>query len=82
MTLNFYLVQEFPGLILSALVIDRLGRKLSMAAMFFVCCIFQLPLVVHQSTGVTTALLFGARTCITGTFTIVYIYAPEVSYAN
>ncbi|KAI9390818.1 hypothetical protein POPTR_007G003000v4 [Populus trichocarpa] len=69
---------EFPGLILSALVIDRLGRKLSMAAMFFVCCIFLLPLVVHQSTGVTTTLLFGARTCITGTFTIVYIYAPEL----
>ncbi|CAK7339784.1 unnamed protein product [Dovyalis caffra] len=69
---------EFPGLILSALIIDRLGRKLSMAAMFFVCCIFLLPLVVHQPTGVTTALLFGARTCITGTFTIVYIYAPEV----
>uniref|UniRef100_A0A2P2MZ64 Major facilitator superfamily (MFS) profile domain-containing protein n=1 Tax=Rhizophora mucronata TaxID=61149 RepID=A0A2P2MZ64_RHIMU len=37
-----------------------------------------LPLVVHQSAALTTALLFGARCCITGTFTIIYIYAPEI----
>ncbi|XP_020539794.1 organic cation/carnitine transporter 7 isoform X2 [Jatropha curcas] len=69
---------EFPGLILSALTVDRFGRKLSMAAMFFICCIFLLPLVVHQSSALTTALLFGARICITETFTVVYIYAPEI----
>ncbi|CAK7339783.1 unnamed protein product [Dovyalis caffra] len=69
---------EFPGLIVSALIVDKIGRKLSMAGMFFVACIFLLPLVVHQSPTVTTVLLFGARICITGTFTIVYIYAPEI----
>lgn len=78
-TSNFYLAQEFPGLIVSALIVDRIGRKLSMGALFFVACIFLLPLVVHQSPRVTTILLFGARICITGTFTIVFIYAPEVS---
>lgn len=69
---------EFPGLVLSALIVDRIGRKLSMAAMFFVSCIILLPLVVHQSGGLTTVLLFGARICITASFTIVYIFAPEI----
>ncbi|XP_074319277.1 organic cation/carnitine transporter 7-like isoform X2 [Silene latifolia] len=69
---------EFPGLIVSALIVDRVGRKASMAGLFFLCCIFMVPLVVHQSDGVTTTLLFGARACISGCFTIVYIYAPEI----
>lgn len=50
-----------------------------MAAMFFFCFVFLMPLVVEQPQSLTTCLLFGARVCITGTFTIVYIYAPEVS---
>ncbi|KAI3455753.1 hypothetical protein Pfo_012416 [Paulownia fortunei] len=69
---------EFPGLLLSAATVDKLGRKISMAAMFFLCFIFLLPLVFHQPQSLTTVLLFGARICITGTFTIVYIYAPEL----
>lgn len=69
---------EFPGLILSAATIDKLGRKRSMCIMFFLCCIFLIPLVHHQPQVLTTGLLFGARTCITATFTIVSIYAPEI----
>ncbi|XP_076912590.1 organic cation/carnitine transporter 7-like isoform X2 [Bidens hawaiensis] len=69
---------EFPGLIISAFTIDKLGRKLSMSIMFFLCCLFLLPLVFHQPQTVTTALLFLARICITTTFTVVYIYAPEI----
>lgn len=69
---------EFPGLLISAFTIDKLGRKGSMSTMFFLCCIFLLPLVFHQPQGVTTALLFLARICITTTFTVVYIYAPEI----
>ncbi|XP_052176269.1 organic cation/carnitine transporter 7 isoform X2 [Diospyros lotus] len=69
---------EFPGIILSAATVDKLGRKFSMSAMFFLCCIFLLPLVLHQTPGLTTSLLFGARICITATFTVVYIYAPEI----
>ncbi|KAH7840215.1 hypothetical protein Vadar_014220 [Vaccinium darrowii] len=69
---------EFPGLILSACIVDKFGRKLSMSAMFFLCCIFLFPLLFHQAPGLTTGLLFGARICITATFTIVYIYAPEI----
>ncbi|KAK4587630.1 hypothetical protein RGQ29_018867 [Quercus rubra] len=69
---------EFPGLLIAAATVDRLGRKLSMSAMFFLCCFCLLPLVFHQPEGLTTGLLFGARICITATFTIVYIYAPEI----
>ncbi|XP_058113435.1 organic cation/carnitine transporter 7 isoform X2 [Magnolia sinica] len=69
---------EFPGILLSAAIVDRIGRKLSMSAMFFLGCIFLLPLLFNQTEVVTTCLLFGARICITGTFTVVYIYAPEI----
>ncbi|KAI3743001.1 hypothetical protein L1987_60702 [Smallanthus sonchifolius] len=69
---------EFPGLIISAFTIDKLGRKHSMSIMFFLCCLFLLPLVSHQPQALTTALLFMARICITTTFTVVYIYAPEI----
>ncbi|XP_047166939.1 organic cation/carnitine transporter 7 isoform X1 [Vigna umbellata] len=69
---------EVPGLLLSAVAVDKLGRKLSMSTMFFICCIFLLPLVFHLPEGLTTGLLFLARICITATFTIVYIYAPEM----
>ncbi|XP_073064901.1 organic cation/carnitine transporter 7 [Primulina eburnea] len=69
---------EFPGLLLSAATVDKLGRKRSMSAMFFLCFIFLFPLMIHQPQSLTTGLLFGARICITATFTVVYIYAPEL----
>ncbi|CAN8259543.1 unnamed protein product [Cochlearia groenlandica] len=69
---------EFPGLLLSAAMVDRFGRKVSMSSMFFICCIFLLPLLTHQSPSLTTALLFGGRTCISSAFTVIYIYAPEI----
>ncbi|XP_017214777.1 organic cation/carnitine transporter 7-like isoform X2 [Daucus carota subsp. sativus] len=69
---------ELPGIILSALIVDRIGRKLSMVSMFVLGCGFLMPLVVNQSGILTTGLLFGARMFIIGTFTISYIYAPEI----
>lgn len=69
---------EIPGLVLSATTVDRFGRKLSMSAMLFISCAFLFPLVVEQKETVTTALLFCARICISGSFTICYVYAPEV----
>lgn len=69
---------ELPGLIFSAIIVDKIGRKLSMVLMFVLACIFLLPLVFHQSAVVTTVLLFGVRMCATGTFTVATIYAPEV----
>lgn len=69
---------EFPGLLLSAAMVDKVGRKVSMASLLFLCCLFLLPLAFYQSGGLVTPLLFGARICITAVATIVYIYAPEI----
>ncbi|CAN1298965.1 Organic cation/carnitine transporter 7 [Linum perenne] len=69
---------ECPGLAVAFLLVDRIGRKFSMASMLFTCCVFILPLIVHQSSLVTTILLFGARICITGSFAIAFVLAPEL----
>ncbi|KAL9268642.1 Organic cation/carnitine transporter 7-like protein [Drosera capensis] len=69
---------EIPGLLLAAAMVDRVGRKLSMSSMFFLCFAFLFPLAFSQPENLTTSLLFGARVCITTTFTVVYVYAPEI----
>ncbi|KAJ8766660.1 hypothetical protein K2173_001180 [Erythroxylum novogranatense] len=69
---------EFPGVVIAALTLDRIGRKLTMVGMFMVAGAFVLPLVVHHSPAVTTALLFVARMCINGTFSTIFVYAPEI----
>ncbi|XP_039120262.1 organic cation/carnitine transporter 7 isoform X2 [Dioscorea cayenensis subsp. rotundata] len=69
---------EVPGLILSAIAVDRVGRKLSMSSMLFASCIFIFPLIFIQSELLTTILLFGARLFISGSFVVVYVYAPEM----
>ena len=74
------MVEELPGLILVGVLIDRLGRKLTMANMLVVCALFLLPLVIHrQSETWTTVFLFGSRACIMGAFTTAFIFAPEVT---
>ncbi|GFS36498.1 major facilitator superfamily protein [Actinidia rufa] len=69
---------EFPGLLLSAIIVDKAGRKFSMAIMLLLCFILLLPLVSHQQEILTTSLLFGARMFSSATFTVACIYAPEV----
>uniref|UniRef100_A0A0A9DHF9 Major facilitator superfamily (MFS) profile domain-containing protein n=1 Tax=Arundo donax TaxID=35708 RepID=A0A0A9DHF9_ARUDO len=69
---------EIPGLILSAVLVDWFGRKASMWSMMFACCAFLGPLVFHQNELLTTILLFGARACAMGSFTVLCLYAPEV----
>lgn len=77
--LKCLLVPEIPGLVLSAAVVDRVGRKVSMWAMLFTSCAFLAPLIFQRKEAMTTSLLFGARACIMGSFTVLYIYAPEVN---
>ncbi|AQK65298.1 Organic cation/carnitine transporter 7 [Zea mays] len=69
---------EIPGSFLSAMIVDRFGRKRSMASMLFTSCVFLLPLVFSRTDILTRISLFGARLCISASFTIVYIYAPEI----
>lgn len=69
---------ELPGLLLAAILVDRVGRRLSTAIMFVLGCIFLFPLVTTQSAALTTGLLFGARMFAIGTFTVASIYCPEL----
>ncbi|KAF6143874.1 hypothetical protein GIB67_009855 [Kingdonia uniflora] len=69
---------EIPGLLLLAVIVDRLGRKVSISSTFFASCIFLLPLVFHQPETLTTGFLFGARICISAASVVIYIYAPEI----
>ncbi|XBI83918.1 hypothetical protein VPH35_092340 [Triticum aestivum] len=69
---------EIPGLIASALLVEWFGRKATMWCLLFTCCGFLGPLVFYQSELWTTGLLFGARACAMGSYTVVCLYAPEV----
>lgn len=69
---------EFPGLVISAIIVDWFGRKATMWILLFGCCGFLGPLAVHQKESLTTALLFGARACGMGSSTVLCLYAPEV----
>ncbi|CAN6283069.1 unnamed protein product [Urochloa humidicola] len=69
---------EFPGLVISAIIVDWLGRKATMWILLFGCCAFLGPLAVHQKESLTTVLLFGARACGMGSSTVLCLYAPEV----
>ncbi|GJN20728.1 hypothetical protein PR202_gb08139 [Eleusine coracana subsp. coracana] len=73
-----FLETEIPGALLSAMVVDRFGRRLSMASMLFSSCVFLFPLVFSRTELLTRISLFGARLCISASFTIIYIYAPEI----
>lgn len=73
---------ELPGLVLSAFIVDRVGRKFSMLVMFILGFILLLPLVTRQNEVLTTLLLFGARMFISATFIVACIYAPEVYPTN
>lgn len=78
LTLSYGLISELPGLGLAAIILDRLGRKISMEIMFTAGFVLLLPLVVHQNDILTTTFLFGARMFISASFIVACIYAPEV----
>ncbi|XP_052167385.1 organic cation/carnitine transporter 7-like isoform X1 [Oryza glaberrima] len=69
---------EVPGLILSAAIVDKIGRKLSMSSMLYISCLCIAPLMVPQTESLTTIFLFGARICISASFIVLHIYAPEI----
>ncbi|XP_047325337.1 organic cation/carnitine transporter 7-like [Impatiens glandulifera] len=74
----FTSLAEFPGLVLAAILVDRIGRKLTMVLLFITACCFLLPLVIHERQLVTTSLLFVARMCTASAITVANIYAPEI----
>ncbi|XP_045607807.1 synaptic vesicle 2-related protein [Procambarus clarkii] len=70
---------EFPGIFFTILVIERLGRKTTMALEFgiFVISIIMLFICTSNRTWLTF-ILFVARGIISGVFQAAYVYTPEV----
>lgn len=60
-------------------MVEKVGRKFSMALMYVLGFLFLFPLVVPQNEVLSTVLLFGARIWVIGTFTLAGVYCPEVS---
>lgn len=63
-------------------MVDTIGRKFSVALMCGLSFLFLLPLLAPQLPALTTGLLFGARTFISGSFVIVGVYCREVTIVN
>ncbi|CAJ0599961.1 unnamed protein product [Cylicocyclus nassatus] len=69
---------EFPGLIITVLIIEYLGRKKAMALEFAVFSLFTYALYFCLDRFTVTALIFVARAFISGAFQCAYVYTPEV----
>ncbi|XP_066974498.1 synaptic vesicle 2-related protein isoform X2 [Macrobrachium rosenbergii] len=70
---------EFPGIFFTILVIERLGRKKTMALEFIVFVVSIIFLFICTSNRTwLTFILFVARGIISGVFQAAYVYTPEV----
>ena len=69
---------ETPGMLLTLVIVDRLGRRLSQTILFFIGALLVIILgcVARSETG-DSIILFLLRAIYIGTFTVVYIYTPE-----
>lgn len=78
MDLLWTTLSEFPGVLVTLWIIDRLGRKKTMALCFVVFSFCSLLLFICVGRNVLTLLLFIARAFISGGFQAAYVYTPEV----
>ncbi|CAJ1070556.1 synaptic vesicle 2-related protein [Xyrichtys novacula] len=69
---------EFPGLLVVLLVVDRIGRKKSMALCFFMFSLCILPLYACIERIPLTIFIFIARAFISGGYQVAFVYTPEV----
>uniref|UniRef100_A0A915KTU5 Major facilitator superfamily (MFS) profile domain-containing protein n=1 Tax=Romanomermis culicivorax TaxID=13658 RepID=A0A915KTU5_ROMCU len=66
------------SLIMTAVIIEWLGRKKTMALEFFVYSVFVFMLFICLDRSTTTIFIFVARAFISGAFQVAYVYTPEV----
>nr|XP_060166161.1 synaptic vesicle 2-related protein isoform X2 [Globicephala melas] len=78
MDLLWTTLSEFPGVLVTLWIIDRLGRKKTMALCFVVFSLCSLLLFICVGRNMLTLLLFIARAFISGGFQAAYVYTPEV----
>lgn len=79
MDLLWTTLAEFPGIFATIFIIERFGRKKTMAVQFVVyaiCCGFLV--ICTQKRMFLTIMLFLARGIIAGVFQAAYVYTPEV----
>lgn len=69
---------EIPGLLSAALLVDWIGRRMTLGGMIFLCCAFIAPLATQMGEGLAVTLLFCARTCVMGIFAVLHVFSPEV----
>ena len=69
---------EIPGLIVTFVIIDIIGRKKSMGIEFFLSVGAYLLLLICASEVVLTTFLFIIRALVTGAFQVATVYTPEV----
>ena len=73
---------ELPGLIITVLIIDFIGRKMTLAVEFLFCVVGFLLLFICASESVITFFLFIIRAFSSGVFKAIYVYTPEVYPTN
>ena len=69
---------EFPGLVITFIIVDLIGRKKSMAIEFALATGGFLLLFICASKVILTLFLFIIRAFVTGVFGLAYVYTPEV----
>ena len=70
---------EIPGLLSVALLIDWIGRRMTLGGMSLLCCAFIAPLATQLGEVLAITLLFYARPCVMGTFAVLHVFSTEVS---
>ena len=70
---------EAPGLAVAAFFVDSKGRTVCLRSGLFMCACCVLGLVAVPTSRVSQlVMLFASRACIEGTFSVLYVYTPEL----
>ena len=69
---------EAPGLLVAALLIDTKGRLWCLRSGLVLCSICILLLLLPGGNTLQLVLLFISRAAIEGTFSVLYVYTPEL----
>jgi len=69
---------EAPGLLIAALLIDSKGRLWCLRLGMSLCSVCILLLLLNGGKVLQLVLLFCSRACVEGTFSILYVYTPEL----
>ncbi|XP_071503939.1 synaptic vesicle 2-related protein-like [Diadema antillarum] len=69
---------EFPGVLITFVIIEVLGRRKTMAIQMWAAGLFTFLLLICTTSGVQTFFIFVVRGMISGAFQALYVYTPEV----